>query len=187
MITETEALRHRILNLPDDELLQMLTMRRPDYHQEALDLAAKELMRRNTPFSLPVNKPGEAKSEAEPKPQYSKSTLWSAGTLFSLAAYHLLKWVFPAHMALGLGVFVGMIGIYPFVHAPLISFLRWTGIGILSAFAVAVLAAGAEWLRVWLPPPVADGVGMFVLLLAWWGMPALIPPAEDRGTSCNGS
>lgn len=151
------------------------------YRPEVIDLAAEELARRNIPFSLSVNKRADAKFEAEGKPQYSRAALRSAGTLFILAAYYLLRWILPAHVALGLGVFVGMLGIHPFVHAPLIPFLRWAGIGVLSAFAVAALAAGTEWLRAWLPPPVADGVGMFVLSLAWWGMPTLIPPAEDRG------
>lgn len=50
-----EDLQRRISQLPDEQLLDMLTTERVEYRQHALDLAAKELLRRGVdlPPSLP--------------------------------------------------------------------------------------------------------------------------------------
>jgi hypothetical protein len=62
----TQDLQWRISQLPDEELLEMLTLKRVEHGQPALDLAAKELMRRGVDLPAPLPQP-------EPTPPITSS------------------------------------------------------------------------------------------------------------------
>ncbi|HKP72717.1 MAG TPA: hypothetical protein VJT82_07250 [Pyrinomonadaceae bacterium] len=53
MLIRDSELQRRIVSLPDEQLLDIVTARRTEYRQAALDLASKELMRRRVSFELP--------------------------------------------------------------------------------------------------------------------------------------
>jgi hypothetical protein len=50
MYLDTGILRRRMSNLSDDELLSIVTTRRPEYRQVAIDVASEELMQRAIPL-----------------------------------------------------------------------------------------------------------------------------------------
>jgi hypothetical protein len=77
-------LNERMLRLSDEELLKVVTTDRAQYRQVAIDLASKELMRRNLPLPIIHNPQTICSEETEPEEESSpiEWLLWTAAMGF---------------------------------------------------------------------------------------------------------
>ena len=69
---ELNALRDRMSQMSDDQLLRIVEVEHDDYREEAIDIAQSELAKRNIPFKLPAPQAFTG-AEAESR---SPSTVW---------------------------------------------------------------------------------------------------------------
>jgi hypothetical protein len=84
--TDLSALNERMLRSSDEELLKVVTTDRAQYRQVAIDLASKELMRRNLPLPLINNPQTECPEQLEPEDESSplEWLLWTVVVGFLL-------------------------------------------------------------------------------------------------------
>ena len=77
MLIRESDLQRRVASLSDEQLLEIVTTRRTEYRQAALELVSKELMRRQVSFELPSADEVETTPAAKTTPKGDGQTLTS--------------------------------------------------------------------------------------------------------------
>lgn len=103
---DTRNLNQRMLLSSDDELLNIVTTRRAEYRQVAVDLAAKELMRRNVPLPALHNIQSSdahqlaCSKEPEPKETSNGSLIAWLVVLLGYALLGIIAYLLPDYRLL---------------------------------------------------------------------------------------
>ena len=129
MYLDAEALRRRMSNLSDDELLSIVTTHRAEYHQVAINLASEALTQRNIP--LPVINDPQLKAAPQPGRSLMRDWMKSKPGRVLATVYLLL-----AGGALFLVItFTGDLGTFGLAAIWLLT-LPWSSVLILFAWAL---------------------------------------------------